>query len=280
MAAWIQALILGIVQGLTEFLPVSSSGHLVLAQALLGEDFEFRHMAVAFDVALHVGTLLPVLYFYRRDLAGIVIGFTEPPKVSPRALWAWLTQNEGRRLALLVFIGTLPTAVIGILLKDVFEGLFHNPKAVSLALAATGVLLLSTRGRGQDAQPGRERLNVATALAIGLVQGLAITPGVSRSGSTIAVALLLGLSRDQAARFSFLLSIPAILGATLMVAKDGVTIPDGSTGALFVGFLASVTVGYLALVLLVALVRRGGLHNFAIYLFPLAALGWFFSSTP
>lgn len=277
MDAWLQALLLGIVQGLTEFLPVSSSGHLVLSQAIFGEDFKFKDMAVAFDLVLHLGTLLPVLYFYRKDLVRIVRSYLTPSPSEGGGLVNWLKADDARWLAAMVVVGMVPTAMIGLLLKDTFEQLFHSPQAVCIALIVTGALLLSTRFTGGGARGGA--LTLGVALAIGVAQGLAITPGISRSGSTIAVALLLGLDRDLAARFSFLLSIPAILGAAILVSKDGVSIPSGAGGALLIGFLASVVVGYLALVMLVALVRRGGLHNFTYYLWPAAALGLFLTSS-
>lgn len=269
MEAWIQAIVLGVVQGLTEFLPVSSSGHLVLAQAIFGESFEFRDMAVAFDLALHLGTLVPVLYFYRADLRRILTSALSRPQLD---VMGWIRGDEARWLAFMVVLGTIPTALIGLFLKDGFEALFHSPRAVSVALFVTGLLLWSTRW--SERAEGTRSLGVWIALAIGLAQGLAITPGISRSGSTIAVALLLGLERDQAARFSFLLSIPAITGAAVLVAKDGVGVPDGAWGALAAGCLSSMAVGYAALVLLVALVRRGGLHRFAWYLWPVAAVGF------
>lgn len=271
MEAWLQAVILGIVQGLTEFLPVSSSGHLVLAQALFGESFEFKDMAVAFDLALHVGTLLPVLYFYRADIGTMLARLFARDSFQHGATgWA---ADPSRWLALMVVLATIPTGLIGVFAKDHFEALFHSPRAVSVALFVTGALLLSTRwlGRGDHA---RRNLTIGIALAIGLAQGLAITPGISRSGTTIAVALLFGLDRELAARFSFLLSIPAILGAAVLIAKDGIVLPPGAGLALGLGFVAAMLVGYLALVMLVALVRRGGLHHFVLYLWPVAIAGF------
>ena len=273
VSAWLQALLLGIVQGLTEFLPVSSSGHLVLSQALLGESFEFKDMAVAFDLVLHVGTLLPVLYFYRADILRILRSLTEVGEIREAGgVGLWLRGNAYRWLAVCVVVGTIPTALIGVLFKDSFEALFHSATAVCGALFLTGTLLFATRflGRGDVA---RQHLGLGIALAVGLAQGFAITPGISRSGSTIAIGLLLGLQRDVAARLSFLLSIPAILGAVVLVAKDGVVLPTGSGPALVIGFLSSMVVGYAALVMLVSLVRRGGLHNFAYYLWPVSILG-------
>jgi len=270
---WLQALILGVVQGLTEFLPVSSSGHLVLAQHWLGEGFLFLQEAVAFDLVLHVGTLLPVLYFYRADLASIVQAtFRESPFKYEGGPVGWLKGDKHRWLAFLVIIATIPTGLMGVGLKDIFESIFHDAATVCGALLFTGCLLFSTRFFAKGETSKRD-LTIWMALLIGLAQGFAITPGISRSGSTIAVALMLGLDRDLAARFSFLLSIPAILGACVLVMKDGVTLSADVLPALAVGFVASMLVGYAALRMLVALVKRGGLHKFAYYLWPVAIFG-------
>lgn len=264
MSPTLQSALLGILQGLTEFLPVSSSGHLVLLQLWLGEAFAFAEDAVAFDLVLHVATLIPVLWFYRKDVLELA---TRP-------------QRNARYIGLLV-LATLPTAVIGLLLKDTFETLFHTPRAVAAALFVTGALLASTRwtDRG-DASTGEPPASSPgpmapwVALVIGVAQGLAITPGISRSGSTIATALLLGVGRGEAARFSFLLSVPAIAGACVLVAKDGVSFESALWGPLAVGFGAAALVGYAALRWLVRLVRRGRLYRFAFYVVPLAALAW------
>ncbi|MBX2812975.1 MAG: undecaprenyl-diphosphate phosphatase [Myxococcales bacterium] len=271
MDAWLQALLLGIIQGLTEFLPVSSSGHLVLAQSIMGESFEFQDMAVAFDLVLHIGTLLPVLYFYRKDLEQIWYAYTDTESLQSVGLGEWLRGNESRWLLIAVIVGTIPTAVVGLLFKDTFEVFFHSVPAVCGAMLCTAILLFATR----LAMPlsSHRQLGLLLILSIGIGQGLAITPGISRSGTTIAIALLLGLERDLAARFSFMLSIPAITGAAILVAKDGVQVPAGGSVALIVGFIAAMVVGYAALVMLVALVKRGGLHNFAYYLLAVATLG-------
>ncbi len=273
MSGWLQALLLGVIQGLTEFLPVSSSGHLVLAQAWLGEQFVFLEDAVAFDLVLHVGTLLPVVWFYRTELKNILQSVLEARHGCPGGDWkAWVFDHEDRRFALFVVVGTVPLVVIGLGFRKVFENLFHNVTAVCIALLVTGSVLLLTRVTNRVGYP-RRHLSVGLALAIGLAQSLAITPGISRSGSTIAVALLLGVERSEAARFSFLLSIPAIMGAVVIVLKDGVGLNPQALVALAIGFLSSMLVGYAALRLLVVLVRRGGLYRFAFYLIPLAVMG-------
>lgn len=256
MPAELQSLLLGVLQGLTEFLPVSSSGHLVLLQLWLGDAFAFAKEAVAFDLVLHIATLIPVLWFYRSDLVRLVR--------DPR--------RNARYIGLIV-VATLPTAVIGLTLKDAFETLFHTPRAVAGALFVTGLLLSSTRWSDAAGRSRRE-MRWSTALIIGIAQGMAITPGISRSGATIAAALLLGIDRAEAARFSFLLSIPAILGAAILVAKDGVAFEASLWPSLVIGFVAAAGVGYAALRWLVRLVRGGRLYRFAYYVVPLAAVAW------
>ena len=273
MSSVIQALILGILQGLTEFLPVSSSGHLVLAQQWMGDSFVFLEQSVAFDLVLHVGTLLPVLWFYRVDLMAMVKSLFDAPWKHEGGPVAWLRADPARWLAAMVVLATIPTGVMGIVLKDTFESLFHSVPAVCGALFVTGCLLFSTRFAVERDDGGP--IEPWKALVLGVAQGLAITPGISRSGTTIAVALFLGLRRADAARMSFLMSIPAICGAVVLVGKDGVTMPEGALIALAVGFLAAMVVGYLALVMLVALVKRGGIHRFAYYLWPVSIVAFF-----
>ncbi|MEC8422431.1 MAG: undecaprenyl-diphosphate phosphatase, partial [Myxococcota bacterium] len=199
----VAAAVLGVVQGVTEFLPVSSSGHLVLFQQWLPPVGDH----VAFDLVLHLGTLVPVLFVYRDELLGIprdILGGEGP-----------LLQRTGVRLLMLMTIGSIPTAAIGLVFQDVFEQLFANPVSVGVAFAVTGFVLFATRYiRQGDATEDSTRW--WQAVMVGIAQGIAITPGVSRSGSTIAAGLLLGFKREFAARYSFLLSIPAISGAFLL----------------------------------------------------------------
>ena len=176
-------------------------------------------------------------------------------------------EREGVRLWVLLVAASIPTAIIGLTFEDVFESLFSNPAALAVTFAITATLMLSTRW----APAPSRTLTVPLALILGTVQGMAITPGISRSGSTIAAALMLGIEREQAARFSFLMSVPAITGAVLKKSLDADwSAMDGT--ALAVGFFASLVSGYLALVLLVQLVKRGGLWWFALYCYPLAVV--------
>jgi undecaprenyl-diphosphatase len=255
-AAW-----LGLVQGITEFLPISSSGHLVLGQRLLG----LKEPELLFDVSVHVGTLAAVLFFFRDDLWSML-----------RGLWAHdQAARQGRRLLWLVVWGSLPTAALGLLFKDLFESLFASTTAVGTALIFTGLLLTLTRfspaqGRG-PAETGWGR-----ALLIGLAQGLAIVPGLSRSGTTISAGLLLGLDRRLAAHYSFVLSVPAILGALFLQLYGLEPQTQVVLAPLLIGGAVAAASGYLALKLLLKVVRRGKLHWFAPYcvILGLTALGW------
>ena len=223
-------LILGIVQGLTEFLPVSSSGHLVLAQHFLPG---FSEPPVAFDVTLHLGTLLSLIVFFRKDIIQMLKSFFIK-KGDENASSRWL--------ALMIIAGSVPTGLIGIAFEDVFEGLFGNHTLVPFMFAVTGILLFAAERVKARRKEEIKRIGLKEALIIGLVQGIAIIPGISRSGATISTGLVLGASRNEAARFSFLLSIPAVAGAFLLKVHE-IEIFDfhyifGALIAAFVGIFA------------------------------------------
>jgi len=259
-----EAILLGIVQGLTEFLPISSSGHLVLFQRLFG----LREAELFFDIAVHVGTLVAVLAVFWRDVAAIAKALLQlclliPDREAIREKWR---TDPHVRLGLFVAVGSIPTAVLGLLFHRIAEELFASVSIVGWMLMVTGLLLWSTRRRNRDAAgSGSRSPTVVLALIIGIVQGLAIIPGISRSGSTIGTAILLGLDRELAARFSFLLAIPAISGAALIGLKDFQNTPHSPLLFALLGAIASCLVGYLALRYLIHLVRRGQLHYFAPY---------------
>ncbi len=244
------AFFLGVLQGLTEFLPVSSSGHLVLFQQF----FEIGTDHVLFDLVLHLGTLIPVLWFYRQHV-GLLI--TDPIRGEGP-----FREREGVKLLGLLIAASIPTAIIGLAFEDIFEQLFSKPAALTVTFAITGCLLMASGI--WDRSEKKVALTIPLALLLGLAQGFAITPGISRSGTTIAVALMLGMDREVAARFSFLMSVPAILGAVLLKFKDAdfSAIDMAQLGA---GGLTALVTGYLALVLLVKLVKSGKFHNFAWY---------------
>lgn len=251
------SIFLGVVQGLTEFLPISSSGHLVLFRNLMG----FEEPELLLDTSLHMGTLMAVLIFFRRDLAGMVKDFRTAitagkPMEGTRSSRARLSDS----LLTWVMAGNIPTALIGIVFKDPLESLFGSVTVVGFMLLVTGLVLVATRFRAATDRT----LGLPAALAVGTAQGLAIIPGISRSGATIACGLLVGLDRDLAARFSFLLSVPAIAGALLLqVFSD-----DSNRIGIFVllaGGATSGIVGLLALKALMTMVRKGRLSWFAPY---------------
>ena len=257
----ISAGILGIVQGLTEFLPVSSSGHLVIFEHF----FPIAGDNITFDLILHLGTLLPVIWVYREDIKSVLLDIYPPSSPTP------FMERDGCRLAGFVILGSVPTGIIGILCKDFFQSIFDSPQIVSIPFAITGCILFGLR----YIQGGKIELSTMTwwhALFIGFIQGIAITPGISRSGSTIAIALLLGINRSLAAKFSFLLSIPAIIGACILQIKDAQL--DIPLQLIMIGFVTSVVSGYLALQWLLKLVNSGNFTHFCWYLWIIAVLGF------
>ncbi len=267
-----EALVLGIVQGLTEFLPVSSSGHLVLFQHFFG----LREAQLFFDISVHTGTLMAVIIFFRKEIFSILAslvrfaGMVSEKKVSP----AEAMQDTDVKLALLILAGSVPTGIIGILFHKIAEDIFSSVFLVGWTLIVTGILLWLTRSV-KNPGSGIEGFSLRHALGIGLVQGIAIVPGISRSGSTIAAGLFLGLNRETAARYSFLLSIPAIVGAQILALKDlGSAAAD--MNALY-GALSAGLVGYGALAFLVYIVNKGRLFLFAPYCWVIGALALTYS---
>ncbi len=245
-------IVLGLVQGFTEFFPVSSSGHLVLAQELLGVAQE----GILLEVLLHLATVLVVVWFYRKKVAHLL---------QPRF------DEERNRYRLAVVAGLVPAGIVGVFFKEWFEKAYESPVAVLVALGVTGVVLLLTR----FARPGRRPLTLPVALLIGIAQSIAILPGVSRSGATIAAALFLGVEREEAARFSFLISVPAILGAALLTLKD---LPGAGAGEepfapAAAGMIAAAVAGIIALRLLVKTVIRGRFDRWGWYCVALSTVG-------
>lgn len=260
----LEAITLGIVQGLTEFLPVSSSGHLVLFQQLFG----LKEAELFFDVCVHLGTLLAVVAIFRRELKNIIWALrrlfysTGQPKTILRRIEA----DPDLKMALLIVIGSIPTAVLGILFHRIADRLFASAFIAGSMLLVTGLLLWLTRRSTPAAmQLKPDRLTPRNAFIIGIAQGLAIIPGISRSGSTISIGLLLGVSREMAARYSFLLSIPAIIGAGLLSLNDGLSQTNFAVRMALLGAVAAALVGYAALKCLLHVVKKGRLHWFAPY---------------
>ena len=258
----IEAIVLGVVQGITEFLPVSSSGHLVIFQHLFG----IHEPVLAFDIAVHVGTLLAVVAFFFKDLIAIGKGAAVYGAACFRQARVRMPGETApdARMAALIILGSVPTGIIGILFKDTAETLFSSVALVGVSLCVTGAVLWGTR-RSQAPRTDAGDIGTGKALVVGVVQGLAIIPGISRSGSTIAAGLYLGLDRETAARFSFLLSIPAVAGAGLLGALDLVGGSPMSVPIMAAGLATSAVVGYGALALLVWIVKKGRMHLFAPY---------------
>ncbi len=276
----LQAFILGIVQGLTEFLPISSSGHLVIGQHLFG----LRHADLAFDVSVHVGTLGAVVIYFRRDIRALLLSLLRWRSSAPQASMSADRPDIDARLAVLIFWGSIPTALIGMVLKRYEATLFASPQIAGAMLIVTGCILYLTRRPQISAQndPGSMRpmgaITLRDSLLMGIVQGLAVMPGISRSGTTIAAGLFTGLAPQAAARFSFLLSIPAVAGAALLVLTDALAQGQVKPAPCLVGGLTALVVGYAALAILVYLIGRGKLFTFAPYCWMAGiaaiAVGW------
>jgi undecaprenyl-diphosphatase len=256
-----QAFVLGMVQGLGEFLPISSSAHLILVPWLAG----WNDPGLAFDVALHLGTLAAVLAYFRHDVKLLVIGFWHSLSSSTRDF-----QNDlNQRMAWFLVVASIPGAVIGKLLEAKAETVFRSPLLIAVTLAGFGLVLLLADRAGKK-QKKLAEVRLWDAILIGLSQALAIIPGVSRSGSTIAAGLGLGFQREDAARFSFLMSIPIILGAGLAHARH--LSPDVGWVALSMGFLASAVFGFLSIRYLLRYVARKSFGIFVWYRFALSAV--------
>jgi undecaprenyl-diphosphatase len=254
----IQSLILGVVQGLTEFLPVSSSGHLVLVANILSVEPD-----IPFDILLHFATLTAVVVFFYKDIFRIIKAF-----IYDRSM-----ENPDYKIGLLLIAASIPTAIIGFALKDIFEAMFSSLFYVGCFLLLTGALITIAE---KFSKPNKniERTSFIDALIVGLAQGCAIAPGLSRSGTTVSSSLLLGFDRELAARFSFLLSIPAILGASIFKAKY---IMHDLSLITIIGALAAAITGYLAIYLFMKLIRRQSIMPFAFYCLFVGLLSIFLS---
>jgi undecaprenyl-diphosphatase len=271
----IQAAVLGVLQGLTEFLPVSSSGHLVLGQRFFG----LTEPELLFDISLHIGTLLAVVLVFFREIAAILSALVRIPALLAQC-GGWrpmLQRNEPVRTAFLIVVGSVPTAVLGLGFHRAADRIFASLPIVGAMLLVTGALLWATRRRSVGDRTVSS-MTVKDALIIGLLQGFAILPGISRSGATISAALFLGVERSTAGRFSFLLSLPAIVGALLLEVRGGIS-STASGPTVLLGAVVAAATGALALVALLRIVKSGHLHRFAPYCWALGAavLVWRFA---
>ena len=264
MLELIEVVFLGIVQGLTEFLPISSSGHLLLVQYFLGMDQE--RFGLSFDAAIHTGTVLAVVWFFQRDLLAMARAFLGS---LPRPDFSDIQQ----RMAYLILVATVPAALIGFLFEDFFATAVRSPWIVVFNLVFVGLLFLVAEAAGSKTRSA-SKLGPLGAFGVGLAQASALVPGISRSGATITCGLFLGLRREEAARFSFLMSVPVTAAAAVLslveAAGEGM---DAHEAAMFlVGSASSAVVGYLAIRFLLRFLARHTLRVFAYYRFALAAV--------
>lgn len=255
----LQAVVLGVVQGLTEFLPVSSTAHLILLPHLLGWQLQ-ADAVFAFDVLLQLGTLAAVLIYFRHDLIEIAAAMLQG--ILKRAPW----QTTSARLGWLLIAGTIPAAVLGIALKPYFEALHEQPEVVAGVLAGTAILIFGAERWGRRERP-LASLTALDALLIGVFQASALVPGVSRSAATMCGALLRGLQRPDAARFSFLLSVPVLAGASVLAAADLAATPNVSALLLplLIGTFTSMLVGLASIYWLLSYLQRRSLLVFGWY---------------
>jgi len=261
------ALVLGIVQGLTEFLPISSSAHLLIVPWLLGWS-EPSITSIQFDVALHMGTLVAVLVYFARDWVRLIAGFFR--SIFERKIG----DDPDRKLAWMVLIGSIPAAIVGILGESKIDDLFHKPEnlrtgiiIIAIMMIVVALVLLLAERIGKHTYELRH-IGLPSAVTVGLAQALALIPGVSRSGSTIAAGLFVNLKREAAARFSFLLATPVVLGAGLKKAYDVMQvggIPAEQQMGFLVGFLAAAISGFLCIAFLLRYLQRNSLMPFIVY---------------
>lgn len=261
-----QAIILGIVQGLTEWLPISSSGHLALVQIAM--DLE---VPLFYDAILHIGTLAGVVAIYKKDIAGIMESIFAPSKKIDGKY------PQGRTMLWFIILGSIPTGIIGITFRSFFEYSFYDPFSISIGFIVTGVLVLITA----FLKEGHKKLGPVDALLIGVGQGISIFSSISRSGATVTTGMFMGLEREQLVRYSFLLSIPAILGAAIIdpILEEDQSIVENirliGIESYVIGTVISAIVGYASIRILVRLVIRGKFYIFAFYCFAIGMTTFF-----
>ena len=250
--SFFQSIILGIIQGLTEFLPVSSSGHLALAQALF-KDFE--QPGLLYDTLLHLATLLAVTVFFRKRIMRLFKAFFGLFFIKYRLIY-----HEERGMLWGIIAATIPTGIIGYLLKDMSELLFEKPIVIGYFLILTSVMLILA-DRATKGGP----VNPRKAFIVGIAQGLAVFPGISRSGTTIFAGMMVGISREKAAEFSFLISIPAIIGAMLLQFKHLGTLTSSEITVYLAGMGTAFFFGILAIGVMMEIVKKAKMRYFALY---------------
>jgi undecaprenyl-diphosphatase len=267
--SWLESVALGILQGLTEFLPISSSGHLVLGENLL----KVQLNDISFEVFLHFGTLLSVVIVFRKTIWGMIQAVMEKAGVTFSKYNPTFT-SENWNLFLLIMLGSVPAGVLGILFKGWVEKSFSSPHFVSIMLLITGLILFLTK----FFQKKEGQIKFSDAFLIGIAQAIAILPGISRSGLTISTGIFRGIKREKAAEFSFLLSLPAVLGATVLKLKDMLSQSPLSFNLWFylLGTASAFLFGYLAIKFLLNVIRKGRFEFFGYYCFLIGFLSLIF----
>ena len=265
---YLQAILLGIVQGLTEFLPVSSSGHLALLENFFGVK---EDNMLFFTVLLHFGTLIAVFVVFWKDIWELIqeLILTIKDLIGKKGLR--LDERPVRRLGVMIIIACIPTAIIGFVFGDIFEGIYSKPRGIACMFVITGLLLIAAETWGGGNRTAKD-LNARNAIFVGIVQGLAIIPGISRSGSTLFASLLCKLEREFAVKFVFLISIPTILGSLILELPDGIKqgMSGQSWGPVIVGVIVAFLSGLFAVKVMLRVVSNRKLKYFSYYLFVLA----------
>ena len=267
--SYIEAMILGLVQGLGEFLPISSSGHLALLQNFFGIEGE---QILFFAVMLHLGTLISVFIVYWKDICELVIELFATIRDLCTGKGLHLQEKPVRKLGVMIIVATIPTAVIGLVFNDLFESFYGSFVAIGIGFLFTGVIMFLAERMGSSKKEIGE-MGFGTAILVGIMQGIAICPGISRSGSTLVGGLSTGLKREFAVRFAFLISIPSILGSVVLEVPDAVAqgIDPGLFGPIAAGMVVAAVSGYAAIKGMIKLVSNGKLSYFSYYVWALGA---------
>ena len=266
---YFEAVILGLVQGLAEFLPISSSGHLALLQQWFGID---ENKVLLFAVLLHVGTLISVFIIYWRDIWELIVELCLTIKDLCTGKGLRLEERPVRKLGVMIIVATIPTAIIGLLFNDLFDKLYTSVLPIGIGLIITGFLLILAERTGNSTR-GIEKMNFRNALFIGTVQGIAICPGISRSGSTLFGSLICNLDRKFAVKFVFLISIPSILGSAVMEAPNAIEagIDMAQIGPVLVGMAVAAVSGLIAIKTMIKILSDKKLSYFSYYVWALGA---------
>lgn len=264
---YLESIVLGLVQGLGEFLPISSSGHLALLQNIFGINPD---KVLFFAVMLHLGTLISVFIIYWKDIWELLVELCITIKDLVTGKGLRLAERPVRKLGVMIIVATIPTAVIGLLFEDFFNGLYLSYVAIGIGFLITGVLMFLAERMGA-ANKGIERMNFRNAIFVGVLQGIAICPGISRSGSTLVGGLTTGLRREFAVKFAFLISIPSILGSVVLEVPDAIEagIDPEIFGPIAVGMLVAAVSGFIAIKTMIRIVSDKKLSYFSYYVWVL-----------